>query len=105
MLAPNMNDARIARLDRQPIFVIQKIRGDRLSKHIKDKMAERGISLAYIETTIAAPHWQEADPDPLLTRSFKAIAAFGGRILRVVHRPDGDGILVVTATWDRGARR
>ena len=44
------------------------------------------------------------DPrDPTLTRSFKAIPNFGHRVLRVVHRPDGDDILVITAHLDRGA--
>jgi hypothetical protein len=55
---------------------------------------------------IAAPDRTEADPrNPSLTRSFKAVAAFGNRVLRVVHQPDGDDILVVTARFDRGARR
>jgi uncharacterized protein YuzE len=37
----------------------------------------------------------EADPrDASLTRSFKAVAAFGNRVLRVVYRPDGDDIRV-----------
>ena len=46
------------------------------------------------------------DPsDPSLTRSYRAIPQFGGRILRVVHRPDDDDIFVVTAHWDRGGKR
>ena len=77
----------------------------KLSQHIADEMGGRSIRLAYIETAIAAPDWQTADANPLLARSFKAIAEFGGRILRVVHRPDGDDVFVVAATWDRGARQ
>ena len=77
----------------------------KLSKHISDEMDGPGIRLAYVETAIAAPAWQTPDANPLLTRSFKAIPEFGGRILRVVHRPDGDDVFVVTATWDRGARQ
>jgi hypothetical protein len=46
------------------------------------------------------------DPkDVALTRSFTAIPEFGNRVVRVVHRPDGPDIVVVTAHWDRGARR
>jgi len=30
------------------------------------------------------------DPNPALTRAFGPIAAFGGRMLRVVYRPQGD---------------
>jgi hypothetical protein len=77
----------------------------KLSKHTLDEMGSRGISLAYIEATLGVPDWQTPDLNPGLTRSFKAIAEFGGRVLRVVHRPDGDDVFVVTATWDRGARR
>lgn len=78
----------------------------KLSKHTSDEMAGRGIRLAYIEAAISLPDRVGADPsDPSLTRSFKSISAFGGRMLRVVHRPDGADIFVVTAHWDRGARR
>jgi hypothetical protein len=69
-------------------------------------MIVRGIRLAYIEATLATPDRRAPDPnDPALTRSFKAIPDFGNRILRVVHRPHGADIFVVTAHWDRGARR
>jgi hypothetical protein len=36
-----------------------------------------------------------------LTRSFKAIPAFGHLVSRFVSRPDGDDTLVVTAHFDR----
>jgi cyanate lyase len=69
-------------------------------------MDGRSIVLSYIEDTLAAPDRVTGDPtDPTLTRSYKAIAAFGNRVLRVVHRRDGADIFVVTAHWDRGARR
>jgi len=58
-----------------------------------------------IETTVTYPDWTSPDPDPALTRSYKEIAAFGGRVLRVVHRTIGTDVLVVTAHFDRGARR
>jgi hypothetical protein len=78
----------------------------KLSKHTADEMGGRGILLAYIEAVLAAPAQAAPDPkDPALIRSFKAIPEFGNRILRVVHRPDGADIFVVTAHWDRGARR
>ncbi len=78
----------------------------RLSKHTADEMDNRGIRLAYIAAVIAAPDQTMIDPkDPTLTRSFRAIPEFAGRVLRVVHRPDGADIFIVTAHWDRGARR
>jgi hypothetical protein len=78
----------------------------KLSKHTVDEMDRRGITMAYIEEVIIAPAWSTPDPsDPTLTRSFKSIRASGDRVLRVVHRPDGTDVFIVTAHWDRGARR
>jgi hypothetical protein len=78
----------------------------RLSKHTADEMGRRGIRLAYIAAALVAPARVTLDPkDPLLTRSFKPIPEFGNRVLRVVHRPDGPDVFVVTAHWDRGAKR
>jgi hypothetical protein len=77
-----------------------------LTDHAERELRRRAIEPDWVRAAIAAPDRTEADPrDPSLTRSFKAVAAFGNRVLRVVHRPDGDDILVVTAHFDRGARR
>jgi len=48
-----------------------------------------------------APHFRG---DVGVTLSFRAIPEFGGRVLRVAHRSDGDDVLVITAFFDRGAR-
>jgi hypothetical protein len=75
----------------------------KLSKHAEEAVGVRQIALAWIEATIAEPDHTEPDPNrPNRTRSFKAISEFGGRFLRVVHRPDGNDILVITAHFDRG---
>lgn len=77
-----------------------------LSRHTESEMAGRGILPAYIDAALASPDWTAPDPTrPGVTRSFKAIPAFGGRVLRVAHRPQGDDVFVITATWDRGAKR
>jgi len=69
-------------------------------------MVARGISIDFIEATLVLPDKVKPDPnDPGLSRSFKSIRAFGGRVLRVVHRPEGQDVFVVTAHWDRGAKR
>jgi hypothetical protein len=53
---------------------------------------------------VSAPDWIESDPrHPDRIRSYKAIAEHGGRVLRVVHRPEGDDILIITVHFDRGA--
>ncbi len=78
----------------------------RLSKHAQEAIEKRDIAVDWIEATVNAP--DSAGPDPRhseRTRSYKAITECGGRTLRVVHRPDGDDIVVITVHFDRGARR
>jgi hypothetical protein len=77
----------------------------KLSIHTEKRITERRILPAWIDATVLTPDWTAADPDPALTRSYKAITEFGGRILRVVHRADGADILVVTALFDRSAKQ
>lgn len=51
------------------------------------------------------PDFSETDPnDPTLTRSFKAFDEAGGRMLRVVHRPEDDDIVIVTVRFERDAK-
>ena len=78
----------------------------RLTKHAREAVDVRNISLAWIEATVSSPDFVEMDPQhPERTRSYKAFAEFGGRVLRVVHRPEGDDIVIITVHFDRGARR
>lgn len=78
----------------------------RLTEHAERELRRRAIARVWVEAAIATPDWTAPDPrDPALTRSYKAIPAFGHRVLRVVHRPDGDDMLVITAHFDRGAKR
>ena len=77
-----------------------------LTKHAREAIAVRNIGLDWIEATVSSPDFVEAGPHYSdRTRSFKAIAEFGGRMLRVVHRAEGDDIVVITVHFDRGARR
>ena len=77
----------------------------RLTQHAETELPRRRLRREWIEAAVAAPDWTTPDPDPSLTRSYRVIVEFGGRVLRVVHRRDGDDVLVVTAHFDRGARR
>ena len=77
----------------------------RLTAHVALRIAERRLALAWIEATLAAPDWTAPDRDPALMRAFRSIPDYGGRVLRVVHRREGADIFVVTAHFDRGARR
>ena len=77
-----------------------------LTKHAREAIVVRNIGLDWIEATVSSPDFVEADPHYSdRTRSFKAIAEFDGRMLRVVHRAEGDDIVVITVHFDRGARR
>lgn len=77
----------------------------KLTAHAADMIEARGIALAWVETAIAQPDSRSQDPsDAALTRSYRAITEAGGRVLRVVHRPDGADVLVITAFFDRGAQ-
>jgi hypothetical protein len=78
----------------------------RLTKHAREAIDARKLDCAWIEAALHAPDFVDADPrHPERTRSFKAIAQCGGRVLRVVHRPEGNDIVVITVHFDRGARR
>jgi len=78
----------------------------RFTKHAQEAISVRDIAVNWIETAVGAPDWIEPDPrHPDRTRSYKAIVEFGARVLRVVHRPEGDDIVIITVHFDRGARR
>jgi len=78
----------------------------RLTTHATEMMAERGILLDWVVETVNQPDYCTADSrDVQLTRSFRKILPAQGRMLRVVHRQDGADILVITAHFDRGAKR
>ncbi len=78
----------------------------RFTKHAQEAISARDIALDWIGAAVSAPDWIETDPrHPDRIRSYKAIAEHGGRVLRVVHRPEGDDILIITVHFDRGAQR
>ncbi|WP_448189478.1 DUF4258 domain-containing protein [Azospirillum sp. sgz301742] len=73
--------------------------------HAQLTIEERALSRAWVERAVLDPDRTEPDPgDPAAVRSFKRIPEAGNRIIRVVHRPHGADILVITAFLDRGAK-
>jgi hypothetical protein len=63
--------------------------------------ASCGITFARIEEAVSSPNFVEADPRyPKRTRSYKATAAFGGRVLRVEHRPEADDFVIIAEPGD-----
>ena len=77
----------------------------RYTHHAEEAIAERGIDRAWIEATLAQPDRTEPDPRPGVTRSYRAVPQFSGRVRRVVHRTAGDDLVVITVHFDRGAGR
>lgn len=78
----------------------------RLTAHARRVLEERAIDERHVEKTLMEPQWTETDPlDSTLTRSFRSLPAYGGRVLRVVARIERHQFVVVTAFLDRGASR
>ena len=77
-----------------------------LTKHAQQNVARDGLDLAWIEATITKRQHEDRDPkDATLRRAWRSVPQRGGHVLRVVFRPAGTDIVVVTAFFDRGARR
>ncbi|XBQ15594.1 MAG: DUF4258 domain-containing protein [Oceanicaulis sp.] len=77
-----------------------------LTAHARERCEERGVKPEWIDRTLAEPDWVEPDPsDPDAKRWFKAGVAGDGRVLRVAARVEKDAAVVITAFFDRGARR
>lgn len=73
--------------------------------HARRTIAERELAWEWVERAVLQPDRREADPtDPVAIRSYRRIPEAGGRIIRVVHRPHGEDILIITAFLDRGAK-
>lgn len=68
-------------------------------------MELRGIEPAWVSDTILHPDWTEPDPIAGRERRFRAIGAFGGRVLRVMTEEQDDNVLVITACFDRAATK
>jgi hypothetical protein len=77
-----------------------------LTRHLLIRLAERQISLIWIERVAGSPDWTEPDPrDPEVTRAFGRIKEAGGRILRVADADRPDGRYVLTGHFDEKQTR
>jgi hypothetical protein len=77
----------------------------KITAHTARQMQVRGIARAWVEAAVNAPERIEMDPIPGRTRYYRAIAGFGGRVLRVVTEGQGAGLVVVTVHFDRRATK
>ncbi|NDV87849.1 DUF4258 domain-containing protein [Aurantimonas aggregata] len=76
------------------------------SAHASDAIGERELAFTWIVRTIHKPEWILPDPRrPGVERRYRAIPEHGNRILRVVVMEKSDEIRIITAFFDRRARR
>lgn len=75
----------------------------RYSEHARIKTAARGVEANDVARIVEAPLWRETEPaDPTVERRFGMV---GERVLRIAVRETPNETLIVTAVFDRGARR
>lgn len=76
-----------------------------LTEHAKKVLAEREISLEWLERALNEPLWRQPDADDAsLERRYRPIPEFDGRVLRVVVNPSVKPVRVVTVFFDRSMR-
>ena len=76
------------------------------TRHAVRVMAERGISVEWVERVVAAPALRSPDPnDPAVERFFGRIAERDGRALRVVVNTNVAPWRVVSVFFDRNMRK
>jgi Domain of unknown function (DUF4258) len=74
--------------------------------HARTRLRDRRIDLKWIEEAIFDPDWTEKDPkDPAVERRFRTVWQFGGRVLRVACVETNSSVRVISAMFDRNARR
>ena len=73
-----------------------------LTNHAKKALAEREISVDWLERTLHAPELTLPDPDDaMVERRFRKIPEFGGRVLRVAVNTTVEPVRIVSVFFDR----
>ncbi len=75
-----------------------------LTVHAAQVAKERDIRMEWIEVAVRHPDWKEPDPSGA-ERRFRAIPERDGRILRIVCTEADTEVRLITAFFDRNARR
>ena len=76
------------------------------TRHAQDVIVERSLNHSWIEKTVRSPEWSIPDPHrPGVEWRFHTISEFGGRTLRVVCIENAEEIRILTAFFDRDARK
>lgn len=73
-----------------------------ITKHAQQAMAERKISVIWMERALSNPELVQPDPeDKSIERRFRRIPEYGDRILRVAVNTTVDPNRVVSVFFDR----
>ena len=93
--------------ERQSPKVVSVIGGKSLllRDHAVNSISERNLSLEWVEHTVWHPEWIEADPQPERQRRYRAILEYDNRIMRIVCFETEKEIRIITAFFDRKAKR
>ncbi len=75
-----------------------------LTAHARAVMVEWQLNADWIERTVDNPDWIEKE-DNGVERRFRSIAEAENRVLRVACLDSGEQIRIVTAFFDRKAKR
>jgi uncharacterized DUF497 family protein len=77
-----------------------------LTSHAEYRLRQRGLNLDWVAKTVLQPDWVEPQPrDDGVERRFRAIEERGGRVVRVACVETETTIRVISAMFDRAARR
>lgn len=78
----------------------------RFTGHAKDAIFERILDPEWVELAARKPHWRVADPrGGGIERRYRVFQEADGRVLRVVCLETQAEIAILTAFFDRKARR
>jgi len=78
----------------------------RFTQHALDTLRDRGIQRAWAEAAVRNPDWVKPDAgSPGVERRFRRTPEAADRVLRVPVVETNDEIRVITAMFDRNARR
>jgi hypothetical protein len=78
----------------------------RYTAHAEVAIRERKLEKAWIERTVWAPDWSETDPsNQEVQRRFKLVPERDDRILRVVLVENSNEVRILSAFFDRRARK
>lgn len=73
-----------------------------LTRHAQEALAEREITVGWLEQTLSAPELVLPDPEDVsVERRFRRIPEYGGRVLRVAVNTAVEPNRVVSVFFDR----